>query len=80
MLKKIGKMKPYQLRSEEAQAALANMKDNTAVQERFSSCNMRLKLNMKQKCKIMLHTTQNNNKKRCEGKIGEDMNFSCKQR
>jgi hypothetical protein len=25
----------YQLRSEEAQAALANMKDNTAVQERL---------------------------------------------
>ena len=76
----------YQLRSEEAQAALANMKDNTAAQERlaaatakYEAMKAKYEAEVQENAKVAVAANPKQQLRNAlfgEGKIGEDMNFS----
>ena len=76
----------YQLRSEEAQAALANMKDNTAAQERlaaatakYEAMKAKYEAEVQDNAKVAVAANPKQQLRNAlfgEGKIGEDMNFS----
>ncbi len=76
----------YQLRSEEAQAALANMKDNTAAQERlaaatakYEAMKAKYEAEMQDNAKVAVVANPKQQLRNAlfgEGKIGEDMNFN----
>ncbi|MFV8334066.1 hypothetical protein [Flavobacterium sp. GSP14] len=76
----------YQLRSEEVQAALANMKDNTAAQERlaaatakYEAMKAKYEAEVQDNAKVAVAANPKQQLRNAlfgEGKIGEDMNFS----
>lgn len=76
----------YQLRSGDAQAALANMKDNTAAQERlaaatakYEAMKAKYEAEMQENTKVVVSANPKQQLRNAlfgEGKIGEDMNFS----
>lgn len=76
----------YQLKSGDAQAALANMKDNTAAQERlaaatakYEAMKAKYEAEVKENAKVAVAANPKQQLRNAlfgEGKIGEDMNFS----
>lgn len=76
----------YQLRSEDAQAALANMKDNAAAQARleaatakYEAMKAKYEAEMIEKAKVIVAANPKQQLRNAlfgEGKIGEDMNFA----
>lgn len=76
----------YQLKSGDAQAALANMKDNTAAQERlaaatakYEAMKAKYEAEMQENAKVAVVANPKQQLRNAlfgEGKIGEDMNFN----
>ena len=76
----------YQLKSGDAQAALANMKDNTAAQERlaaatakYEAMKAKYEAEMQENAKVAVVSNPKQQLRNAlfgEGKIGEDMNFN----
>ncbi|MFV8357563.1 hypothetical protein ACNQGB_15425 [Flavobacterium sp. XS1P32] len=76
----------YQLKSGDAQAALANMKDNTAAQERlaaatakYEAMKAKYEAEVQDNAKVAVAANPKQQLRNAlfgEGKIGEDMNFS----
>lgn len=76
----------YQLKSGDAQAALANMKDNTAAQERlaaatakYEAMKAKYEAEVQENAKVAVAANPKQQLRNAlfgEGKIGEDMNFS----